>query len=35
LDPEPAFGAGVELEATVMCGGDGGDDREPESVAVL
>ena len=35
MDAEPAFCAGVELEAAVVRGGDGGDDREPEPVAVL
>ena len=35
LDAEPAFWAGLELEAAAVRGGDGGDDREPEPVAVL
>ena len=35
LDAEPAFRASVEIEAAVVRGGDGGDDREPEPVAVL
>jgi hypothetical protein len=35
LDAEPAFCAGVEIELPIVRGGDGGDDREPESVPVL
>ena len=35
LDAEPAFCASAELKAAVVRGGDRGDDREPEAVAVL
>ena len=35
LDAEPAFCTGVEHEAAAVRGGDGGDDREPEPVAVV
>ena len=35
LDAEPALGASVQGEAAVVGGGDRGDDREAESVAVL
>ena len=35
LDPEPAFGAGVQLERAVVRRGDRGDDRESEPVPVL
>jgi hypothetical protein len=35
LDAKPALRQGMEIELAVVRGGDCGDDREPESMAVL